>query len=184
MNPLGDNEMPASDMPFLFPPRWRLGRFQEADNSQCRGVSFTRPYGGFINTREPGRFLHFRVARSNSKNSRSRTIWPIPLPRSVNRSSEANLEFTPLCGNPAPRSFDAPDPLAKQPPKPRPVPGPIPLGPVPSPLGILSPPYLIPRNADERYCRVLFQNPSPLAVGACSCGKRPSFQAVSALRMV
>ena len=158
MNPLGDNEMPASDMPFLFPPRWRLGRFQEADNSQCRGVSFTRPYGGFINTREPGRFLHFRVARSNSKNSRSRTIWPIPFPRSVNRSSEANLEFTPLCGNPAPRSFDAPDPLAKQPPKPRPVPGPIPPGPVPSPLGILSPPYLILYNTDDRFTWMLVRS--------------------------
>jgi len=73
---------------------------------------------------------------------------PILLPRPVKRSSEPDPESTILGRYPALRSFDAPDSLVtpalltEQPPKPRPVPAPIPRGPVPSPLGmIVSPLY-------------------------------------------
>ena len=48
----------------------------------------------------------------NNENSTSRTVMPIPLPRPVNRPSEPDPESAILCGNPAPRSFDAPDSLA------------------------------------------------------------------------
>ncbi len=95
------------------------------------------------------RRLHFLETRSNNENSTPRTVMPFPLPRSVDRPSQPDPESAILCGNPAPRSFDAPAPLTEQPPKPRPIPAPIPLGPVPSPLGIRSPPYLIPHKQEH-----------------------------------